>query len=95
LDGEAAVADQRDTGSNGDKRRLFLEKAGRFAVVTPPTVALMLSTTGKARAQATSANTGSVSVTTTVTATATATATATVTQTITQTFDPTSVTFLD
>ena len=78
------MADQRDTGSNGDKRRLFLEKAGRFAVVTPPTVALMLSTTGKARAQATSATTRSVSLTATVTATATTTAT--LTQTITQTF---------
>jgi len=35
-------------------RRLFLEKAGRFAAVTPPAVALMLSATGKARAQTTS-----------------------------------------
>ena len=31
-------------------RRLFLEKAGRFAAVTPPVVALMLSASGKARA---------------------------------------------
>lgn len=34
------------------ERRLFLEKAGRFAVVTPPTVALMLSAAGVNRAQA-------------------------------------------
>jgi hypothetical protein len=38
-------------------RRLFLEKAGRFAAVTPPTVALMLSATGVNRAQAQSAGT--------------------------------------
>lgn len=30
-------------------RRQFLDKAGRFAAVTPPTVALMLSATGRAR----------------------------------------------
>jgi hypothetical protein len=35
-------------------RRLFLEKAGRFAAVTPPAIALMLSATGKARAATTS-----------------------------------------
>ncbi len=38
-------------------RRLFLEKAGRFAAVTPPAVALMLSVTGKARAQTASGRT--------------------------------------
>jgi hypothetical protein len=38
-------------------RRLFLEKAGRFAAVTPPAIALMLSATGKARAQTTSGHT--------------------------------------
>ena len=38
-------------------RRLFLEKAGRFAAVTPPAVALMLSATGKARAKTTSGQT--------------------------------------
>ena len=43
-------------------RRLFLEKAGRFAAVTPPAVALMLSATGKARAKTTS---GQVTITTT------------------------------
>jgi hypothetical protein len=49
------------------ERRLFLEKAGRFAAVTPPTVALMLSATGSARAQAGSSGT------TTTTSTATTT----------------------
>jgi hypothetical protein len=44
-------------------RRLFLEKAGRFAAVTPPVVALMLSASGKARA------TGTTSGATTTTAT--------------------------
>jgi len=46
-------------------RRQFLDKAGRFAAVTPPTVALMLSATGRARAQATSGTT--TTTTTTVT----------------------------
>jgi hypothetical protein len=49
-------------------RRQFLDKAGRFAAVTPPTVALMLSATGRARAQATSGTTttGTTTVTTTI-----------------------------
>jgi len=34
--------------ANDAGRRLFLQKAGRFAAVTPPAVALMLSATGKA-----------------------------------------------
>lgn len=50
-------------------RRAFLEKAGRFAAVTPPAVALMLSATGRARAGATSG----VTITTTTTTTTTAT----------------------
>lgn len=45
-------------------RRLFLEKAGRFAVVTPPTVALMLSAAGVNRAQAQSAGTTTITPTT-------------------------------
>jgi hypothetical protein len=47
------------------ERRLFLEKAGRFAAVTPPTVALMLSAGGVNRAQAQSGG----STTTTATST--------------------------
>jgi hypothetical protein len=39
------------------QRRLFLEKAGRFAAATPPAVALMLSATGSARAGAVSGGT--------------------------------------
>lgn len=53
-------------------RRLFLEKAGRFAVVTPPTVALMLSAAGVNRAQAQSAGTTSTTTTTVTTTTITA-----------------------
>jgi hypothetical protein len=49
-------------------RRLFLEKAGRFAAVTPPTVALMLSATGVNRAQAQSAGTTTTVLTLTSTA---------------------------
>jgi hypothetical protein len=49
------MSDQDDKAPVNDAgRRLFLEKAGRFAAVTPPAIALMLSATGKARAQATS-----------------------------------------
>ena len=54
------------------ERRLFLEKAGRFAAVTPPTVALMLSAAGINRAQAQSAGTTTSTVTAAPTATATA-----------------------
>jgi hypothetical protein len=49
------MPDQEKNASENDAgRRLFLEKAGRFAVVTPPAIALMLSAAGKARAQTTS-----------------------------------------
>ncbi len=48
-------------------RRLFLEKAGRFAAVTPPVVALMLSASGKARAGAASGGTHTTTTTTTTT----------------------------
>jgi hypothetical protein len=45
------MADQQNSGPvKNSSRRLFLEKAGRFAAVTPPAVALMLSASGKARA---------------------------------------------
>jgi hypothetical protein len=62
------MADQekKDGSPNDGSRRLFLEKAGRFAAVTPPAVALMLSATGKARAQTTS---GHVTTTTTISVT--------------------------
>jgi hypothetical protein len=51
---------------DGD-RRLFLEKAGRFAAVVPPTVALMLSATGKARAATASGSTVTDTITVIVT----------------------------
>lgn len=52
------MSDQEKSGPETDRgRRLFLEKAGRFAAVTPPAIALMLSATGKARAQTTSGKT--------------------------------------
>ena len=47
------------------QRRLFLEKAGRFAAATPPAVALMLSATGAARAQVTSGGTTTATASTT------------------------------
>ncbi len=52
----------QDKPANEAGRRLFLEKAGRFAAVTPPAIALMLSATGKARA-ATASGTTTVTVT--------------------------------
>jgi hypothetical protein len=52
------MSDQdKDKPAKDVGRRLFLEKAGRFAAVTPPAIALMLSATGKARAQTTSGKT--------------------------------------
>ena len=44
------MSDEAARTAKDADRRLFLEKAGRFAVVTPPVVALMLSVSGKARA---------------------------------------------
>jgi hypothetical protein len=58
--------EKKQTEKDGE-RRLFLEKAGRFAAVVPPTVALMLSATGKARAATASGST--VTDTTTITVT--------------------------
>jgi hypothetical protein len=59
------MADQQSDGPvKNSGRRLFLEKAGRFAAVTPPAVALMLSATGKARAAAGSGTTTTVTTTT-------------------------------
>ena len=59
----------KPAAKDGD-RRLFLEKAGRFAAVTPPAVALMLSAMGTRRAAAAS---GATTTTTTLTTTATVT----------------------
>jgi secondary thiamine-phosphate synthase enzyme len=60
----ADMSDREESRAAKDAdRRLFLEKAGRFAAVVPPAVALMLSATGKARAFTTSAATITASVT--------------------------------
>ena len=66
---EVGVRDMTERDKTSAERRLFLEKAGRFAVVTPPTVALMLSATGVNRAQAQSAGTTTTTSTATVTST--------------------------
>jgi hypothetical protein len=59
-----AMADQENNGLvKNSGRRLFLEKAGRFAAITPPAVALMLSATGKARAATGSGTTTKTTVT--------------------------------
>jgi hypothetical protein len=72
------------------ERRAFLEQCGRFAVVTPPVVSLMLTTGTKAALAAS----GKTTLTTTATtiATASTTATATTTATTTSAFTTTAVT---
>lgn len=55
------------------ERRLFLAKAGRFAVVTPPAVAMLLSTTGAAQAEPASGYTPTPTPTPTLTTTTTTT----------------------
>lgn len=59
-----ADKEMKDKSARDGGRRLFLEKAGRFAAVTPPAIALMLSATGKARAQTTSGKTITVTTST-------------------------------
>ncbi len=59
------MSDEAARTAKDADRRLFLEKAGRFAAVTPPVVALMLSATGKARAAAASGGTHTTTTTTT------------------------------
>jgi hypothetical protein len=81
------MSDQgKNRTANDAGRRLFLEKAGRFAAVTPPAVALMLSATGKARATgatsgATTTTITTVSGSTTITVTESTTTTVTITST--------------
>jgi hypothetical protein len=74
--------EKKSPAANDAARRLFLEKAGRFAVVTPPAVALMLSATGKARAAPTS---GITTLITTLTTGSTVTRFTTTTVTVTTT----------
>ncbi len=64
----------RDEEGRRAERRAFLEQCGRFSVVTPPVVTLMLAVSGNTAALATSAKT-----TTTTTTTPTTTTTATTT----------------
>jgi hypothetical protein len=47
-------ADQSGSAEDGEEaeRRAFLAKCGRFAVVTPPAIAMLLSTSLNANAQA-------------------------------------------
>ncbi len=59
------MPDEANRTAKDSDRRLFLEKAGRFAAVTPPVVALMLSASGKARAFAASGGTHTTTTTTT------------------------------
>ncbi len=61
------MSDEANRTAKDADRRLFLEKAGRFAAVTPPVVALMLSATGKARAFAASGGTTTTATTTVAT----------------------------
>lgn len=53
---EASSMEKYDLSSQ--ERRDFIEKCGRFAVVTPPTIALLLSATGRNYAQAMSGGSG-------------------------------------
>ena len=61
-DASAKDASVKDASARDGGRRLFLEKAGRFAAVTPPAIALMLSTAGKARAQTASGSGGTTTI---------------------------------
>ena len=71
-------------------RRAFLEQCGRFSVVTPPVVTLMLAASGSTEALATSAKTTTLTTTTpTTTATTTATTTTATTKTTTETLTKT------
>ena len=89
-----------DDPQNGDiqksERRAFLEQCGRFAIVTPPVVTLMLSVSDKAKAQlVTSARTTKPTTSTTTTPTTTTpttTPTTTTTTTTPTTTTPTTTT---
>jgi hypothetical protein len=52
---EASLMEKSDLSSQ--ERRDFIEKCGRFAVVTPPMIALMLAADGRNYAQAMSGGT--------------------------------------
>jgi hypothetical protein len=46
------VSSVQDPKNSAKSRRDFIAKCGRFAVVTPPTIALLLSASGRNYAQA-------------------------------------------
>jgi hypothetical protein len=80
--------DDKDDDRHKADRRSFLEQCGRFAVVTPPVVTLMLATDSTKKALAAS---GTKTVTLATTTTATTTAATTFTNDTT-TFTTTTVT---
>ena len=83
------MSDQSKKGPGDEPgRRLFLEKAGRFAAVTPPAVALMLSAAGKARAATGSGHTTTLTTTSDITTTVTTTSDITTTVTVTTSIGP-------
>ena len=92
----------RDEERQRAERRAFLEQCGRFSVVTPPVVTLMLAVSANTAALATSAKTTATTTTTpTTTTTATTTTkhtttvqTTTVKTTTVQTIFPSSITRL-
>jgi hypothetical protein len=77
--------DVQDDERRRAERRAFLEKCGRFSVVTPPVVTLMLAVSGKTEALATSARTTTTTTLTTTTPTTTQTTTKATTTTQTTT----------
>ena|SRR6476646_733373 len=67
----------RDEERQRAERRAFLEQCGRFSVVTPPVVTLMLAVSGNTAALATSAKTTTTATTTTTPTTNTTSTTTT------------------
>ena len=87
------AGDTRDDDSAEAKRRAFLQGCGRFAIVTPPVVTLMLSVSDKAEAATSAKQTTTTPTTTTPTTTIkTTTATTISTSTISKSTIPTSTT---
>ena len=86
--------DVRDDGGKRADRRAFLEKCGRFSVVTPPVVTLILAVSGGTEALATSAKTLTTITTTTSTTTTAPTTLKTITQTTTTTVGTQTVTLI-
>jgi len=85
--------DVRDEDRLKAERRAFLEKCGRFAVVTPPVVTLMLAVSDKAKAQLATSPVRTTTVTTRTTTTTNGTTTTTKTTTngtVTTTVTPTT-----